>query len=170
MTPEHATSPSPDWNLPRVQSLIDAHHALSGGLLPLLHAIQASEGFVPPDSVVLIADGMNLSKAEVHGVISFYHHFRSTPPGRHTMQLCRAESCQAMGSRELEQHVQQRLGVGFHQTTADREITLEPVYCLGNCGCSPSLRVGNDIYGDMTAEKFDRLHDALTTQVLELRE
>ena len=157
-----------EWNAPRVKALIEQYRLIPGALLPLLHAIQDSEGYVPDDSLTLIAEGLNLSRAEVYGVVSFYHRFRSTPPGRHTLQVCRAEACQAMGSRTLESHIKNRLGVDYHQTTADGEITLEPVYCLGNCACSPSVRVGDEIYGEVTAEAFDRLYESLTTQVLEI--
>ena len=111
-----------------------------GALLPILHAIQDALGFVPPGAVPQIADGLNLSRAEIHGVISFYHYFRDTPPGQHTIRVCRAEACQAMNGRALESHIKQRLGIGFHDTTADRRFSLEPVYCLGNCSCAPSIR------------------------------
>ncbi len=98
---------------------------------------------------------MNLSRADVHGVISFYHYFRSQPPGRRVIYLCRAESCQAMGAATLEKHVKQRLGVDFHQTTADGALTLEPVYCLGDCACSPAMMVDDELKGRLTPEGFD---------------
>lgn len=128
-----------------------------GALLPLLHEIQGKLGYVPADSVSAIAKGLNLSKAEVHGVISFYHHFRSTPPGRHIVHLCRAEACQSMGGNALIAHAKSRLGIGFHETTGDRGITLEPIYCLGNCACSPSMMIDDRLYGRVTPEKFDQL-------------
>lgn len=126
-----------------------------GALLPVLHAIQDALGYVPPDSVPIIADELNLSRAEVHGVITFYHYFRDTPPGKHTIRLCRAESCQSMNSSDLESHVKERLGIGYHETTPDGAISLEPVYCLGNCACSPAIMVDRDIYGRVTPERFD---------------
>jgi formate dehydrogenase subunit gamma len=112
-------------------------------------------GYVPAESVPAIAKALNLSRAEVHGVISFYHYFRDTPPGKHTIHLCRAESCQAMGGKQLEDHVKTRLGIDFHETTADGNFSLEPVYCLGNCACSPAMQIGEDIYGRVSAKKFD---------------
>lgn len=126
-----------------------------GALLPVLHGIQDALGFVPEDAVPLIARELNLSRADVHGVISFYHYFRQKPAGRHVIQLCRAESCQAMGAVTLERHVKQRLGVDFHQTTADGRYTLEPVYCLGNCACSPAMMVDGELKGRVTPERFD---------------
>src|SRR5258708_590205 len=117
-----------------------------GALLPVLHGIQDALGYVPPDAVPLIADRLNLSRAEVHGVISFYHHFRDTPPGLHTVHLCGAESCQAMGGRALERHATQRLGVDLHETTADGAISLEPIYCLGNCALSPAIILDGAVY------------------------
>lgn len=128
-----------------------------GALLPILHAVQDALGHVPPDAVQLIADGLNLSRAEVHGVISFYHYFRSEPAGRHTIQICRAEACQAMNGAALEAHAQAQLGVGFHGTTADRQFTIEPVYCLGNCACSPSVMVDGQVYGRVTPRRFDQI-------------
>ena len=128
-----------------IGQLIEQHRERPGALLPLLHAIQERVGYVPAECVNPIAQGLRLSRAEVHGVISFYHDFRSAPAGRHVLQICRAEACQAMGSRELEAHARRTLGIEFGQTSADGAITLEPVYCLGNCACSPSIRIDNEI-------------------------
>jgi formate dehydrogenase subunit gamma len=128
-----------------------------GPLIEVLHAIQAALGYVPPAAVPLIADGLNLSRAEVHGVISFYHHFRSTPPGAHTVSVCRAESCQAMGAERLAAHARGRLGVDFHQTTPDGRFSLEPVYCLGNCACSPAVMIDGRLHGRVTPERLDAL-------------
>ena len=116
-----------------VEEIVSSHKESPGPLLVILHGIQEKLGYIPPDVVPQVAEGLNLSRAEVHGVISFYHYFRSSPAGRHIVQICRAESCQAMGSRQLEQHAKDSLGIDFHQTTIDGQITLEPVYCLGNC-------------------------------------
>lgn len=140
-----------------VQALIDAHRDQAGALLPILHAIQDQLGYVPAEATPLIAKSLNLSRAEVHGVISFYHHFRTTPAGKHVLQICRAESCQAMGSRELEAHAKTALGIDYHQTTDDGAISLDPVYCLGNCACSPSIRVGDEVQGRMDAAQLDAL-------------
>jgi len=128
-----------------------------GGLLPLLHDVQASLGHIPKDCVAAIAGGMGLSRAEVHGVISFYHDFHDQPRGRTTIHVCRAEACQAMGSRALEQHVKTRLGIDYGDTTRDMRYSLEPVYCLGNCSCSPSVRIGDEVYARVDAERFDEL-------------
>ena len=128
---------------------------LPGALLPVLHGIQDALGYVPEVAVPLIAREMNLSRADVHGVISFYHYFRRQPAGQHVIYLCRAESCQAMGAVTLEKHVKQRLGVDFHETTQDGRYTLEPVYCLGNCACSPAMMVDGELKGRVTPERFD---------------
>ncbi|HUA80219.1 MAG TPA: formate dehydrogenase subunit gamma [Dyella sp.] len=126
-----------------------------GALLPVLHGIQASLGCVPEDAVPLIAREMNLSRADVHGVVSFYHFFRTRPAGKRVIYLCRAESCQSMGAVKLAQHVKERLGVDFHETTADGAWTLEPVYCLGNCACSPAMMVDDELKGRVTPDSFD---------------
>ncbi len=126
-----------------------------GALLPILHGVQQALGHVPEAALGLIAKELNLSRAEVHGVVSFYHFFRTQPGGRQVIHLCRAESCQAMGAAALEAHVKQRLGVDFHETTADGAFTLEPVYCLGNCACSPALLVDEELHGRVTPASFD---------------
>jgi formate dehydrogenase subunit gamma len=136
---------------------------LPGALLPVLHGVQDALGYVPEDAVPLIAREMNLSRADVHGVISFYHFFRSHPSGRRVIYVCRAESCQAMGAVTLEKHIKQRLGVDFHQTTADGAYTLEPVYCLGNCACSPAIMVDDELQGRVTPARFDAWLDAEAT-------
>ncbi len=132
---------------------------LPGALLPILHAIQDGLGHVPPAAVPLIAEALNLSRAEVHGVISFYHHFRTVAPGRHVLRLCRAEACQAMGARALEARLLERTGVDFHGTTADGALTIEPVYCLGNCACAPSLMLDDEVHGRIDADALDALLD-----------
>lgn len=131
--------------------------ALPGALLPVLHAVQEALTFVPKDAVPLIARELNLSIAEVHGVVSFYHYFLQERPGRHIVHLCRAEACQAQGSVALEAHVKATLGVDFHGTTSDGAITLEPVYCLGNCALGPSLMIDQQLHGRVTAARFDAL-------------
>ena len=135
--------------------IVDSLKDKAGALLPVLHGIQDALGYIPPDSVPVVADRMNLSRAEVHGVISFYHYFRETHPGRHTVYLCRAESCQSMNSKALEEHAKGQLGVGFHETTSDGEFSLEPVYCLGNCALSPAMMVDGHVYGRVTPQRFD---------------
>ena len=128
-----------------------------GPLIEVLHAIQAQLGYVPPAAVPLVASELNLSRAEVHGVVSFYHYFRSTPPGAHTVSVCRAESCQAVGAEALADHARQRLGVDFHETTPDGRFSLEPVYCLGNCACSPAVMIDGRLHGRVTPERLDAL-------------
>lgn len=140
-----------------VQAIIDRHQGRRGPLIEILHAVQAQFGFIPRAAVPVIGAGLNLSRAEVQGVIGFYHDFRSTPPGTTTIHICRAEACQAMGVRRLEAHVKSRLGIDYHQTTSDGRFTLEPVYCLGNCACTPSIRVGDAIYARVTPERFDQI-------------
>lgn len=151
-----------------VNDIIDKLRHEPGAMLLILHAIQDSLGYIPTQAVSIIAEGLNQSSAEVYGVISFYHHFRTTPSGRHVVQICRAEACQSMGSRQLEAHAKQTLAIDYGQTTTDQEISLEPVYCLGNCACAPSIRVGDEVIGRMNTEKFDQLIDKLKVYILEL--
>jgi formate dehydrogenase subunit gamma len=130
---------------------------MPGALLPILHAVQEAVGFVPHDAVPLIARELNISLAEVHGVLTFYHYYRKTRGGRHVVHLCRAEACQALGAVELEAHAKRTLGVDFHGTTEDGAISLEPVYCLGNCALGPSMMVDEQLQGRVTARRFDEL-------------
>lgn len=153
----------------QIAQIVEGLKDKPGAMLPILHGIQDRIGYVPEVAVPIIADALQQTRAEVHGVISFYHHFRTHPAGAHVVYVCRAEACQALGSRQLEGHVKKKLGVDYHQTTPDGEFTLEPVYCLGNCACGPSLRVNDDIHGRMTTARFDGLVDELTTRPLELR-
>jgi formate dehydrogenase subunit gamma len=148
LNPEHAQA---------IEQAVAEHRARPGGLMPCLHAIQDRVGFIPPESLAHIADAFNLSRAEVHGVITFYHDFRTAPAGRHLLQLCRAESCQAMGSEALESRVKARLNIDYHETTPDGAITLQPVYCLGNCALSPAVMFDGEVYGRVTPERFDQL-------------
>jgi formate dehydrogenase subunit gamma len=134
-----------------------AHQEMAGALLPILHAVQNALGFVPKDAVPVIAHALNLSLAEVHGVVTFYHYFRQERPGRHTVHLCRAEACQAVGAIALEAHAKQSLGIDFHGTTTDGAITLEPVYCLGNCALGPSVMIDDRLQGRVTPGRFDDL-------------
>lgn len=131
--------------------------ALPGALLPVCHAVQQALGFVPKDAVAVIAHELNLSIAEVHGVLTFYHYFRRERPGRHVVHLCRAEACQALGAQALEAHAKASLGIDFHGTTADGAISLEPVYCLGNCALGPSMMIDEQLQGRITAQRFDAL-------------
>jgi formate dehydrogenase subunit gamma len=128
-----------------------------GALLPILHGIQKELGYIPAPAVTHIAAGLNLSRAEVHGVISFYHYFRQHPPGQHVIQFCRAEACQAVQCEETEAHAKKCLGIDYHGTSADRKFTLEAAYCLGNCAAGPSVMIDDKLYGRVTPERFDEL-------------
>jgi formate dehydrogenase subunit gamma len=135
---------------------------LEGPLLPILHALQHDYGYVPEAALPLIARELNLSRAEVHGVVTFYHEFRSDPPGRHTIRICRAEACQSMGGRELAEHACKTLDLDWNGTTPDGKVTLEPVYCLGLCSIAPSAQVDGELHG-----RLDR--DELTALIKEVR-
>jgi len=141
----------------QVGAILAAKAAGQDQLLPTLHAIQDVLGFVPPDAVPQIALAFNLSRAEVHGVITFYHHFRSTPPARHVVQLCRAESCQSMGANALLAHAEQALGCSLHQHSANGQFALEPVYCLGQCATSPAMMVDGALHARVSPARFDRI-------------
>lgn len=146
-----------DENLVSIDKHIEAHVNVPGALMPLLHAIQDDIGYVPESAYSRIAKALNLSVAEVHGVVTFYHHFRTHAPGKHILQLCRAESCQAMGSADLETYVKKTLGVDYHQTTADGAITLEPIYCLGNCACSPAVSMDDQVCGRVDVNRMNEI-------------
>jgi formate dehydrogenase subunit gamma len=148
---------SPDQRA-AVRRATETLRTIPGPLMPILHAVQDELGFIPDGAVALIAHDLNLSRAEVHGVVSFYHYFRKTAPGRHVVYICRAEACQARGARALEAHAKQSLGIDFHETTHDGAVSLEPVYCLGNCGCGPSVLVDkDDLHANVTPHTFDAL-------------
>lgn len=149
-----------DW-LVAINPILARLRDMPGGLLPILHAIQEEVGYIPPESVPTIAEALNLSRAEVHGVISFYHDFRSEPAGRHVVHVCRAESCQSVGAEALLAHACDRLGVEVHGTTADGAVTLEPIYCLGNCALSPAVMVDRKLYGRVTAQQLDTMLESL---------
>jgi formate dehydrogenase subunit gamma len=143
--------------LGRIQAHIQAYQAIPGALLPLLHAIQDDIGYIPEESYQWISKGLNLSVAEVHGVVSFYHHFRTQPPGKHILRICRAESCQAMGAETLEAYAKSKLAIDFHETSRDGNITLEPIYCLGNCALSPAVMLDEKVYGRVSNTRLDEL-------------
>jgi formate dehydrogenase subunit gamma len=140
-----------------VREIAGSHAERPGALLPILHEIQDRVGYVPENAVPIVAEVLNLSRAEVHGVLSFYHLLRRSPPGGRTLYLCRAEACQAMGARELERHAKESLGVEFHETTTDGRLSLEPIYCLGNCACSPAVMIDEAVHGRVTPERLDAL-------------
>jgi formate dehydrogenase subunit gamma len=141
----------------RTRAIIDNLKALEGPLLPILHEIQDEFGYVPREALPVIADELNLSRAEVHGVVTFYHDYRDHPAGRHVLRLCRAEACQSMGGDALAESVKQMLGVDWHGTTPDGAITLEPVFCLGLCSCSPSAMMDGEVHGRVNAADLEEL-------------
>lgn len=141
----------------RVGEILADHRDMEGPLLPIFHAVQEAYGHIPQESLPIIARGLNISRAEVHGVMSFYHDFREHRAGRHTLKLCRAEACQSMGADALADHARARLGVDWHGTTEDGNVTLEPVFCLGLCACGPSALVNGRVVGRMDNDKLDAL-------------
>lgn len=151
-----------------LEQLVGSLKHIPGALLPILHSIQDHFGYIPDAATPIIVRELRITAADVHGVVSFYHYFRTEQPGRHVVEICRAEACQARGARELERHAKASLGIDYHQTTPGRDITLKAVYCLGNCACGPSVRVGKQIKARMTPARFDALVNELTTYKLEL--
>ena len=141
----------------RTAAVINELKGLEGPLLPILHGIQDEFGYVPGESLPVIADLLNISQAEVHGVVTFYHDYRNHPAGRHVLKLCRAEACQSMGGDAIAAKLQQLLGIGFHETTKDGAVTLEPVYCLGLCACAPSAMLDGQVIGRLDAEKIEEI-------------
>ena len=147
-----------------VLDVVSRLKTVPGALLPVLHGVQDALGYVPSAAVPLIANELNMTRADIHGMLSFYHFFRTEPSGRHVVYLCRAEACQSVGSVALEKHAKQRLGIDFHETTADGRVTLEPVYCLGNCACGPSVLVDKELHANVDAASFDALVDGLSAK------
>ena len=147
----------PETITTQTAEIVAAHLALEGPLLPILHAVQGAFGHIPQAALPVIADGLNLTKAEVHGVMSFYHDFREAPAGKHVVKLCRAEACQAMGADALADHARKTLGVDFHHTTPDGQITLEPIFCLGLCACAPAALVDGKVVGRVDAARLDAI-------------
>jgi formate dehydrogenase subunit gamma len=151
--------PSRSWSKERAEAVIAAHKAMEGAALPILHALQEAFGYVPEEAVPLVADALNLTRAEMHGIVTFYHDFRHAPPGRHVLKLCRAEACQSMGGEALAEAAQARLQVGWRDTTADGALTLEPVYCLGLCACAPAAMLDGKPVGRLDANRLSALLD-----------
>ena len=141
----------------RVEDIIAAHLGMEGPLLPILHAVQLEYGHVPQAALPQIAAALMLTRAEVHGVMSFYHDFRTEPAGRHVVKLCRAESCQSVGADRVADHARAQLGVDWHETTADGRVTLEPVFCLGLCACGPAAMVDGRVVGRVDEARLDQL-------------
>lgn len=136
----------------QVAAIIEELKGLEGPLLPILHGVQEEFGYVPTEALPVIAEALNLSKAEVHGVVTFYHDYRIQPAGRHVLKLCQAEACQSMGSDAIAAQVKAALAVDFHQTAADGSVTLEPVYCLGLCACAPAAMLDGEVIGRLDAD------------------
>ncbi len=157
MNPGAAPTPVSPAQKDEVLAIVARHKNRPGPLLEILHDVQRSLGCVPAEAVPLIAGALNLSRAEVHGVVTFYHHFRSAPQGRRVLRLCRAEACQSMKGRALELHAMKRLGIGFGETTTDGAISLEAVYCLGLCACSPAAMIDEEVHGRLTPARLDQL-------------
>lgn len=147
------------WSVERADEIICANKHLAGAALPILHALQREFGLIHRDAIPLVAQALNLSRAEVHGIISFYHDFRETPPGRHVLKLCRAEACQSMGADTLAERARDRLQVDWHETTRDGRVTLEPVFCLGLCACAPAAMLDGRVFGALDRVRLDRLID-----------
>jgi len=155
---DHATPPG---LADRIEEILNDHNGMEGPLLPVLHSVQAAFGHVPQAALPIIARALNLSRAEVHGVMSFYHDFREAPAGRHVVKLCRAEACQAMGADRVAAHAKARLGVDWHGTTATGAVTLEPVFCLGLCACAPAAMVDGKLIGRCDEARLDAVLDGV---------
>lgn len=144
-------------DLDKAKAIINDYKTLEGGLIECLHAVQKYFGFVPKETINIIADTFNISRAEVHGVISYYHDFKTKPNGRRTVRVCQAEACQAMGSRDLSAYIKEKLGIDFGQSDKDGEYTLEAVYCFGNCALSPNIEIDGQLHCRVQAQQFDEL-------------
>jgi formate dehydrogenase subunit gamma len=151
------TSVFEPWNEQRGAEIIAEHRQLEGATLPILHALQEAFGYVPEPAIPMIASALSLSRAEVHGVFTFYHDFRSEPPGKHVLKLCRAEACQAAGGDALAARAEAKLGISIGDTTADDRVTLEPIYCLGLCATAPSAMLDGRVVGRLDEARIDAL-------------
>jgi formate dehydrogenase subunit gamma len=162
--PDHAAPPMAEASIQScVGAAATAHGNRPDELLPILHAVQDEFGYLPDETVPLIADALNLSRAEVYGVIAFYRDFRTTPPGRTAVRICRAEACQAVGADALIEHARTRLGIGFGQTSTDKAVSLDEVFCLGNCSLGPAAQIDGRLHGRVTPARFDELIDRSAT-------
>src|SRR6185312_15535834 len=141
----------------RTLAVVDEWSDAEGPLLPILNGVQKEFGYVPAEALPVIAKALNISRADVYGVFSFYHDYRDHPAGRHVLKVCRAESCQAMGGDEMADRLREALGVDWHQTSKDGAVTLEPVYCLGLCACSPSAMLNGEVFGRLDEEKIGEI-------------
>lgn len=145
------------WSEERGAEVIKRHAQQAGAALPILQALQETFGYVHADAVKMVASTLNLSRAEVHGIVTFYHDFRSAPAADHVLKLCRAEACQSMGADALAAHVREKLRVDWHETTTDKRVTLEPVFCLGLCACAPAAMLDHQVFGRLDAKRLDTL-------------
>jgi formate dehydrogenase subunit gamma len=145
------------WSAERASEIIASHLGREGAMLPLLHDLQGVFGCVPQAAVPLVAEALNLTRAEVHGVVTFYHDFRREPPGRHVVKLCRAEACQAAGGDAVAAYAQSRFQTTFGGTSADRQVTLDAVYCLGLCACAPAAMIDGRPVGRLDRSRIDRM-------------
>ncbi len=145
------------WSPERAAAIIADLERVPGATLPILHEIQHAFGFVPEAAIPMIAEALNLSRAEVYGTVTFYHEFRQELPGRHVIKLCQAEACQSNGSDRLRERAEKRLGIKLGETTPDRRVTIEPIYCLGLCANGPSAQIDDRMVGRVTEEKLDAL-------------
>lgn len=145
------------WSTERATAILAEFKGVDGATLPILHEIQHAFGFIPNAAIPMIADFLNLSRAEVFGTVTFYHEFRRELPGRHVIKICQAEACQSNGVDALTAHAEKRLGVKLGETTADRRVTIEAIYCLGLCATGPSCQVDDRMVGRLTEEKLDKI-------------
>ena len=142
-----------------VRDIAATHRGQRGALLPILHAVQEALGYVPPEAIPVLADELNLSRADVHGVVTFYHDFRSAPAGRTTVRICRGEACQAVGAERLVSHVRDRCGMSLGETSPDGSLTFEQVFCLGNCALGPAAQVNGRLKGRMDEARLSSIID-----------
>lgn len=170
MTPTSTTLTIEETVSATISEIVAEKKDLPGALLPILHDIQHHYGYIPKPALAIIAQALQQTEAEIYGVISFYAHFYLEPHGKHTIEVCRGEACQSMGSTALEQGVKKQLNIDYGETTTDKNFTLEPVYCLGNCACSPSIKVGDKTYGRMNSDKFAKLTEQLSLYKISLGE
>ncbi|MCG7393817.1 formate dehydrogenase subunit gamma [Microvirga sp. ACRRW] len=144
-----------EWDQARAREIIAAHALLDGPVLPIFHALLEEFGYIHEEAISLVASDLNLSRAEIHGTVSFYHDFRRKPAGRHVLKLCRAEACQSMNGPQIARDLLAKLGVDWGETTSDGALTVEPVYCLGLCACAPSALYDGEPIGRLDAERLD---------------
>jgi formate dehydrogenase subunit gamma len=151
-------------SLPLVRDIVATHRGQRGALLPILHAVQEALGCVPPEAIPVLAEELNLSRADVHGVVSFYHDFRSAPAGRTTVRICRGEACQAVGAERLVNHLQNSRGISLGNTTLDGSVTVEQVFCLGNCALGPAAQVNGRLRGRLDEQRLSAIVDEAVSQ------